>query len=65
MLSLVSQGSTFQICVGLLLSFGFFAGHVRTLPYRHFEDNILKATTEIHLFLIMVLVLALKTDMSS
>eukprot|EP01045_Picozoa_sp_COSAG04_P006008 COSAG04_NODE_288_length_17855_cov_32.496621_7_plen_648_part_00 len=65
LLSVVSQGSTFQICAGVLTSFIFFAGHVRSLPYRHWEDNVLKAATEFHLFLIMVLVLALKTDLSS
>ena len=38
----------------------FFAGHVRHLPYRHREDNVFKATSEFHLFFVMVLVLALK-----
>jgi hypothetical protein len=64
-LSQVSQGSTFQICVGILTTFVFFAGHVAILPYRHWEDNLFKATTELHLFCMMVLVLALKTDMAS
>eukprot|EP01047_Picozoa_sp_COSAG01_P089734 COSAG01_NODE_21760_length_886_cov_1.174079_1_plen_206_part_10 len=32
-------------------------------PYRHAEDNFLKATTEAHLFLIMILVLILKGDL--
>jgi serine/threonine protein kinase len=64
-LSVVSQGSTFQICVGLLTGFFFFAGHVRKLPFRHWEDNVLKATSELHIFMMLVLVLALKSDVSS
>eukprot|EP01046_Picozoa_sp_COSAG06_P017088 COSAG06_NODE_1150_length_10499_cov_45.337115_1_plen_1808_part_00 len=65
MLSLVSPGSTFQICVGILTGFLFFAGHVAIRPYRHWEDNFFKATTELHLFFMMVLVIALKTDLAS
>jgi hypothetical protein len=45
MLTLVQQGTTLQICAGVVTSFVFFAAHVRMLPYRHIEDNILKATT--------------------
>jgi serine/threonine protein kinase len=64
-LSVVSQGSTFQICVGLITGFFFFAGHLLKLPFRHFEDNVLKATSELHIYLMLVLVLALKSDVSS
>lgn len=65
MLTLVQQGTSLQICAGVVISFVFFAAHVRMLPYRHIEDNILKATTEVHLFLIMMLVLLAKTDLTN
>ena len=47
MLSIVDQGSTMQVVAAIATSFAFFATHIRTLPYRHTEDNILKATTEV------------------
>ena len=65
MLTLVQQGSTVQICAGVAASFLFFAAHIHTMPYRHLEDNILKATTEVHLFVILLLVLTCKTDLES
>ena len=65
MLTLVQQGSTGQVCAGLTTCFFFFAAHVHTKPYRHIEDNVLKATTELHLFLMMLLVMACKTDMEN
>lgn len=45
MLTLVQQGTSLQVFAGVVISFGFFAAHTRTMPYRHVEDNILKATT--------------------
>ena len=65
MLTVVQQGSVLQICAGLATSFVFFAAHVRTLPFRHFEDNVLKATTEAHLFIILVLALTLKSGLEN
>eukprot|EP01046_Picozoa_sp_COSAG06_P029965 COSAG06_NODE_2819_length_6234_cov_2.814996_1_plen_1898_part_00 len=65
MLTLVQQGSVLQICAGLATSFVFFAAHVRALPFRHMEDNVLKATTEAHLFTILVLVLTLKSGLEN
>jgi hypothetical protein len=63
MLTSVERGSTLQVCTGLCFSFVFFAAHMKTMPYRHVEDNILKACTEIHLFVILMLVLTLKSDL--
>jgi hypothetical protein len=65
MLTLVQQGSVLQICTGLATSFVFFAAHIRALPFRHIEDNVLKATTEAHLFIILVLVLTLKSGLEN
>ena len=50
--------------VGVLLSFFFFSAHIKYMPYRHIEDNALRATTELHLFLVMQMVLTLKGDLS-
>ena len=63
MLTTVERGSTTQVVAGIVFSFLFFAAHVRTLPYRHMEDNILKATTEGHLFIVFLMVLTLKSDL--
>ena len=65
MLTLVQQGSVLQICVGITTSFVFFAAHIRSLPFRHIEDNVLKATTETHLFIILILALTLKSGLEN
>ena len=52
-----------QVCAGIATSFAFFSAHISTLPYRFLEDNMLKATTEIHLFILLLLVLAFKSNM--
>jgi hypothetical protein len=65
MLTVVQQGSVLQICAGLATSFVFFAAHIRALPFRHVEDNVLKATTEAHLFIILVLVLTLRSGLEN
>ena len=65
MLTLVQQGSVLQICTGLATSAVFFAAHIRALPFRHIEDNVLKATTEAHLFIILVIVLTMKTGLEN
>ena len=52
-----------QVCAGIATSFAFFAAHIRTLPYRFMEDNLLKASTEVHLFILLLLVLAFKSNM--
>jgi hypothetical protein len=63
LLTSIERGSTLQVCTGLVFSFVFFAAHMRTMPYRHAEDNVLKACTEVHLFIILMLVLTLKSDL--
>ena len=65
MLTVVQQGSVLQICAGLATSFVFFAAHIRALPFRHVEDNVLKATTEAHLFIMLVLVLTLRSGLEN
>jgi hypothetical protein len=45
---LVGRGSVAQIAAGTLLSFGFFALHVKVWPLKNTEDNMLRACSEIH-----------------
>lgn len=45
---LLGRGSVAQIIVALMLSFGFFALHMRTWPYKLYPDNLFRAATEMH-----------------
>jgi hypothetical protein len=63
-LTVLDLGTTSQVVVGVFLSFSFFALHIKFLPYRHVEDNCLRATSELHLFIVMLMVLTLKGDLS-
>lgn len=63
-LALVPVGSSLQTAAGLVCSFLFFAAHIHFMPLRFWEDNLLKATTEVHLFIVFLLVLTLKTQPS-
>jgi hypothetical protein len=40
-----------------------FALHVKSWPFRHKEDSLLKAFTEAHLFIVLLFVLTMKTDL--
>ena len=63
-LTVIELGTTSQVVVGLALSFFFFGIHLRLMPYRHIEDNVLRATIETHLFIVMAMVLTLRSDLS-
>ena len=62
-LAVVDKGSAAQVCAGIVISFGFFALHVKTLPFRYWEDNVLKATVEAHIFIVLLFALILKMDL--
>ena len=64
LLTVVGRGSTFQVCVGMWTCLIFLVAHVATMPFRFYEDNVLKASSEFHLFLTLMLVLVLKVDLS-
>lgn len=51
-LTLLEMGTTTQVVSGVFLSFIFFAVHVKIMPFRHYEDNVLRATAEAHLFIV-------------
>lgn len=62
---LAGRGSIGQLVCALLLAFVFFALQVRLCPYKIDQDNTLRASTELHVFLIIVAALVLqKTDLS-
>jgi hypothetical protein len=60
MLVVVGRGSVAQLFLANTISFGSFALQVKLMPYRHAEDNLLKAAVEIHIFLLVSVALALK-----
>ena len=60
---MVGRGSVAQSIVALILSFGFFALQVRTWPYKLQQDNLLRAATEMHVFLVIAVALALHGDL--
>jgi hypothetical protein len=63
LLVLVDRGSVAQICVAIIISFFFFSLHVKTWPYKGVEDNYLKASTEVALFIIVLMAIVLRTDL--
>ena len=59
-LVVVGRGSVAQLFLALVISFASFALQVKLIPYRHAEDNLLKAAVEIHIFLLVAVALVLK-----
>ena len=57
---LVGRGSPTQAFVALVLSFGFFALHTATRPYKIAADNAFRAGTEVHIFLMIATSLVLR-----
>ena len=51
---LVGRGSVAQLCAAMILSFAFFSLHMKTWPYKIEQDNILRATTEAHVFIVIM-----------
>ena len=50
--------------VAILLSFGFFALQMKTWPYKVNTDNLFRAATELHVFLVITTALVLKNDLT-
>ena len=61
---LVGRGSIAQLCAAMVLSFAFFSLHMKTWPYKIEQDNILRATTEAHVFIVIMVALVLKQDLT-
>jgi uncharacterized protein (DUF983 family) len=60
LLQFVQRGTAAQVLVGCVLAFGAFGVHVRLLPYRDAEANLLKACAEMLIFLVFLLSLILR-----
>ena len=54
LLQFVQRGTAAQVLVGCVLAFGAFGVHVRLLPYRDAEANLLKACAEMLIFLVFL-----------
>ena len=52
MLVIAGRGSVAQLFLALVISFVSFSLQVKLTPYRHAEDNVLKAAVEMHIFLV-------------
>ena len=52
MLVVAGRGSVAQLFLALVISFVSFSLQVKLTPYRHTEDNVLKAAVEMHIFLV-------------
>eukprot|EP01043_Picozoa_sp_COSAG02_P016235 COSAG02_NODE_710_length_18178_cov_14.361524_9_plen_425_part_00 len=61
---LVGRGTVAQLAAAIVLSFGFFALQMKTWPYKLEADNLLRAATEMHVFIAISTALILKNDLS-
>ena len=61
---IVGRGTIAQLAAAIILSFGFFALQMKTWPYKLEADNLLRAATEMHVFIVITTALILKNDLS-
>ena len=59
-LSLVGRGSIAQATLGTMISFVFFALHLRVMPYKSVTLNFTKAVSEVQLFVVLQMSLILQ-----
>ena len=57
------RGSIAQLAAAICLSFGFFALQMKVWPYKAAADNVLRALTELHVFIVITTALVLKNDL--
>eukprot|EP01051_Picozoa_sp_SAG22_P005397 SAG22_NODE_319_length_12493_cov_33.326475_3_plen_404_part_00 len=60
MLVVAGRGSVAQLFLAVVISFASFSLQVKFEPFKHPEDNLLKAAVEIHIFLLMSIALVIK-----
>jgi hypothetical protein len=60
----VGRGSVLQNVISTFLSFLFFALHVKMWPMKTNEDNILKASCEIHVFWTITTAFVMRSDLT-
>ena len=63
MVMLVDRGSVGQLALASIIAFIFLSMHLLCWPYKRPSDNILRAATEGHIFLAVMLALVLKHDL--
>eukprot|EP01043_Picozoa_sp_COSAG02_P035061 COSAG02_NODE_2488_length_8701_cov_25.089630_3_plen_360_part_00 len=61
---LVGRGSIAQLSTAIALSFGFFALHMRNWPYKMQSDNMFRAASELHVFIVITTALVLKNNLA-
>lgn len=61
----VAPGGVVQIAIATVVSFSFFALSMRCTPYRHPAHDIVKALTEITIFLVLISVMLMKPSLVS
>ena len=59
---LTGRGSVAQVVCGTVLSFFFFAALVKLWPMKNSEDNMLRASAELHIFWTIMTTFVLKSD---
>ena len=57
------RGSIAQLAAAICLSFFFFALQMKVWPYKAAADNVLRALTELHVFIVITTALVLKNDL--
>jgi hypothetical protein len=60
MLVVAGRGSVAQLFLAVVISFITFSMQITLQPYKHWEDNLLKAAVEVHIFLLVSVALVLK-----
>lgn len=59
----VGRGSIAQLSAAIVLSFAFFSLQMKTWPYKIEQDNLFRASTEAHVFIVIMVALVLKNDL--
>eukprot|EP01046_Picozoa_sp_COSAG06_P015371 COSAG06_NODE_982_length_11218_cov_22.274845_1_plen_1477_part_00 len=59
---LVGRGSSAQLAIAIVLSFFFFSLQLSVAPFKLNQDNMFRASTECHVFLVLVAALMMRTE---
>jgi hypothetical protein len=59
---LVGRGSSAQLAIAIILSFMFFSLQLSVAPFKLTQDNLFRASTECHVFLVLVAALMMRTE---
>ena len=59
---LVGRGTSAQLAIAIVLSFFFFSLQLSVAPFKLNQDNLFRASTECHVFLVLVTALMMRTE---